>query len=61
MDCIIKWSFNYENKWIKINALIDSGSDLNLMDNNFANINNFKILYDNLEADNITGIGGSKD
>jgi len=31
------------------------------MDTNFANINNFKILYDNLEADNITGIGGSKD
>jgi len=60
-DCIIKCSFNYKNKWIKAKALIDSGSDLNLMDSNFAKINNFKLVHDNLEADNITGIGGGKD
>ena len=60
-DCIIKCSFNYKNKWIKAKALIDSGSDLNLMDSNFAKINNFKLVHDNLEADNITGICGGKD
>jgi len=60
-DCIIKRSFNYKNKWIKAKALMDSGSDLNLMDTNFAKINNFNLVYDNLEADNITGIGGGKD
>ena len=38
-DCIIKCSFNYKNKWIKANALIDSGSDLNLMDTKFAKMN----------------------
>jgi len=60
-DCIIKCSFIYKNKWIKANALIDSGSYLSLMDTKFAKMNNFKLLYDNLEADNITGIGGGKD
>jgi len=57
-NCIIKCSFNYKNKWIKVKALIDSGFDLNLMDTNFAKINNFKLVYDNLEADNITGRKG---
>jgi len=31
------------------------------MDTNFAKINNFKLVYDNLEADNITCIGDGKD
>jgi len=31
------------------------------MDTNFAKINNFKLVYDNLEADSFTCIGGGKD